>query len=93
MAFLYSYLAAISLIGFFMMAADKNRAKKAESRISERSLFTVAWIGGSIGVLLGIYAFRHKTLHKRFTIGVPFIIVAQVCIVLFIINYKIFFKL
>ena len=84
MVFLYGYLAAINLIGFFVMAVDKRKARKAHSRISERSLFVVAWIGGSIGVLLGIYAFRHKTLHKRFTIGVPFIIAAQICTILFI---------
>ena len=87
MVLLYIYLAAINLIGFFVMAIDKHKARKVQSRISERSLFAVVWIGGSIGVLLGIYVFRHKTRHKRFTIGVPFIIVAQVCIVLLILAH------
>lgn len=86
MIFLYSYLAAINLTGFFVMAVDKHKARRAESRISERCLFAVAWIGGSMGVLLGIYVFRHKTLHKRFTIGVPFIIAAQICSILFILK-------
>ncbi len=89
MVFLYCYLAAINLAGFLMMAVDKNKARKSQPRIRERSLFAVAWMGGSIGVLLGIYAFRHKTLHKRFTIGVPFIIAAQICAALFL---KSFFK-
>jgi Predicted membrane protein len=86
MVFLYCYLAAINLVGFFVMAADKNKARKNQSRISEKSLFAVAWIGGSIGVLLGIYAFRHKTLHKRFTVGIPFIIAAQIGIAFFILK-------
>ena len=59
------------------MRIDKEKARRHRWRISEATLFTVALLGGSAGVLLGMYAFRHKTKHRRFTIGVPVILLAQ----------------
>lgn len=53
------------------MLVDKIKAKKKAWRISEATLLTVAAIGGSLGSLIGMYTFRHKTLHPKFTIGVP----------------------
>ncbi len=63
-----------------MMRADKVRARHGEWRIPEEDLFAVAAIGGSVGVLIGMYAFRHKTLHKRFVFGIPAIIVVQLAV-------------
>lgn len=74
------YLIAINVIGFILMGIDKQRAQKNKWRIRERTLFFVAIIGGSIGSLLGMQIFRHKTKHKSFTIGIPCIIVAQIAI-------------
>jgi uncharacterized membrane protein YsdA (DUF1294 family) len=88
MQYLYIYLAAVSLIGFFMMAADKRKAIKSKPRVSEKTLFITAWIGGSLGVYLGIFAFRHKTKHKNFTVGLPFIMAAQIAAVLLISGLK-----
>ena len=59
------------------MRIDKEKARRHRWRISEATLFTVALLGGSAGVLLGMYAFRHKTKHRRFIIGVPVILLAQ----------------
>lgn len=71
---LLSYLAVINLDGFLLMGADKSRAKKEKRRIPEATLFLVAVLGGSLGVLLGMYTFRHKTLHTKFTVGIPLLL-------------------
>lgn len=71
------WLVCINLFGFFQMFADKRRAKKDKWRIPEKRLFLVAAIGGSIGSILGMQVFRHKTKHKSFVIGMPAILVAQ----------------
>lgn len=72
------YFAGINVFGFFMMAADKRKAVLSKSRIRERTFFIIAWLGGSLGVFLGIFAFRHKTRHKKFTAGLPFVMAAQI---------------
>ncbi len=87
MVLLVIYLSAVNLTGFFMMAADKDKARKQKSRISERSLFTVSWIGGSLGVYIGIFAFRHKTMHRAFTVGIPFIMAAHCAAFLLILYF------
>lgn len=73
-------LVAVNLAGFVMMRADKVRARCGEWRIPEEDLFAVAAIGGSVGVLIGMHVFRHKTLHKRFVFGIPAIIVVQLAV-------------
>ena len=70
-------LLLINALGLLLMRIDKVKARRYRWRISEATLFTVALLGGSAGVLLGMYAFRHKTKHRRFTIGVPVILLAQ----------------
>ncbi len=89
MQFLWIYLAAISLIGFFMMAADKRKAIKSKSRVSEKTFFIIAWLGGSLGVFLGVLTFRHKTRHKKFTVGLPFIMAAQMITAIFVCEFLI----
>lgn len=72
------YFLTINLIGFLLMLVDKRRAIKKEWRISENVLFIVSILGGSIGSYLGMYSFRHKTKHLKFTLGIPTIIIIQV---------------
>ena len=72
------YLLGINAFGFLIMLIDKTKARRGKWRIPESTLITVAIIGGSIGSLLGMYAFRHKTRHPKFTLGIPLIIVAQI---------------
>lgn len=62
------------------MLIDKRKAQKNLWRISERTLMGAAVAGGSLGVLLGMHTFRHKTKHLKFTIGVPVILAVQVLI-------------
>ena len=68
------------------MLIDKSRAIHKEWRISEKNLICSAAIGGSIGMLLGMSCFRHKTKHKKFTIGVPFILIIQILLSIYLIT-------
>ena len=74
------YLLIINAAGFLLMYADKQKAKKHLWRIPEATLFTVAALGGSVGSILGMYAFRHKTRHYKFVIGMPAILILQLLI-------------
>lgn len=81
-----AYLVIINAIGYLLMLVDKKKAQKGAWRIPEATLMTVAAIGGSIGALLGMYNFRHKTKHPKFTVGIPLILIAQVAAAWFIIH-------
>lgn len=81
MKILLWYLLIVNALGFLIMLADKLKAKKKAWRIPEARLMGIAAIGGSIGILAGMYIFRHKTQHPKFTIGVPLILAAQVILV------------
>ena len=75
--FLLLYLILINLTGFSMMGIDKRRARKHMWRISEQNLFLAAILGGSVGTLVGMYTFRHKTRHWYFVVGMPLILLAE----------------
>jgi len=59
------------------MGIDKKKARNGEYRISERTLWTVAVIGGGTGAYLGMKQFRHKTKHTSFKWGLPVLMVIQ----------------
>lgn len=86
MKYLIAYGLFINLLAFIMMYSDKRKAIKRVYRISEKTLFFVAIIGGSIGSILGMYLFRHKTKHRYFTFGMPLILIIQ--LLLGILIYK-----
>jgi len=65
------------------MYADKQKAKKGLWRIPEKTLFLISILGGSLGGILGMYIFRHKTKHWKFVIGMPLILILQVTCFLF----------
>lgn len=79
------YLAAVNIAAFAVMGIDKARARRGRWRVPESTLFLMAVIGGSAGGLIGIYAFRHKTLHRSFTIGFPVILVLQLALAAYIV--------
>lgn len=83
MKYLYAYLVIINAVGFLIMLIDKRKAQKNLWRISELSLMSIAVFGGSVGILLGMYAFRHKTKHLKFTMGVPIFLAVQILIAVF----------
>lgn len=80
------YLIGTNGLTFLLYGIDKWKAQKGKWRIPEETLFWLAIVGGSIGALLGMYLFRHKTKHKKFTLGIPIIILAQAVIVYFLLK-------
>lgn len=85
-----TYLVIVNVAGFLMAFIDKRKAIKNKWRVPEKSLFLSAILGGGIGLYMGFKTFRHKTLHKRFMIGVPLIVILQLLIIIFfIIQFKI----
>ena len=72
------YFLLVNLLGFYAMYTDKLRAKKRAFRIPEATLFAIAFIGGSIGCIIGMYLFRHKTRHWHFVYGIPLILILQI---------------
>ena len=72
------YLVLVNAAALVLMLADKQKARQGVWRIPERTLIGIALIGGSIGAILGMHLFRHKTRHLKFTLGLPLILAAQV---------------
>ena len=79
------YLIAINLITFFAMWLDKWKAKRGAWRIPEQTLISMVLLGGGIGGILGMYAFRHKTKKPRFYVGFPIILILEIIIAIYII--------
>lgn len=75
---LFIYFLLINVITFFYFGIDKLKSQLDNRRVRERTLWLLAAIGGSIGALLGMYFFRHKTKKMSFQAGVAMIIVIQI---------------
>ena len=75
------YVVVINMASFFAYGVDKRKAKKNKWRIPERILILLAAVGGSIGALLGMSVFHHKTQKIKFKIGVPVILGMQITII------------
>lgn len=84
MKYFLLYLLLINAAAFILMLVDKRKAIKNRWRIPERTLILSAVFGGSIGALLGMYTFRHKTKHLKFTLGIPAILIAQISLAIWI---------
>lgn len=78
------YLIIVNAAAFLLMLADKLKAKRGAWRIPEATLMGIAAIGGSIGALTGMYLFRHKTKHIKFTLGIPVILIGQIALVIWL---------
>ncbi len=76
------YFAAVSLVTAIVTVIDKANAKKSKRRIAEKTLFILALSGGSLAEYLTMRLIRHKTLHKRFMIGLPLIMLFQIILTL-----------
>ncbi len=72
------YLVIINAASLLIMRTDKIRARRGRLRIREATLFAMALWGGSLGCLMGMYIFRHKTRKRRFRLGMPLILAAQI---------------
>ena len=78
------YLVVINLIGLLIMYIDKRKAKYGKWRIPEKTLLLVALLGGSIGTIIGMYLFRHKTQKLKFVLGFPTILISEIIILAYI---------
>lgn len=74
---MFYWILIINAVAFVTAGIDKYLAKKNKRRISESTLFTLALAGGAVGEYVSMKLFHHKTLHKRFMIGLPVIIAVQ----------------
>lgn len=79
------YFLCMNLFGFLSMFIDKRLAVREKRRISERALFTFALLGGSLGSILGMKSFHHKTQHWYFKYGMPLILALQLALAAFLV--------
>ena len=84
---LYFYLIAVNVLAFSVYGMDKHKAKAGQWRVPESQLLLLAAIGGSVGALMGMRTFHHKTRKPKFYIGVPVILGLQICLVIFLRGY------
>lgn len=77
MKILFYYILLINLYGVIVMYYDKSKSIKHQWRVPESRIFLISLILGSLGIFLGMHLFRHKTKHKKFTIGIPLILIIQ----------------
>lgn len=75
--FIY-YIIFINIITFILFAIDKLKAIKEKSRVRNSTLFIVSILGGSVGALLGMYTFHHKTKTWYYIYGIPLILIIQI---------------
>ena len=85
MDYLILYLILINAVGFVFMLTDKYKAQTKLRRTPEAVLMLVAVIGGSLGSLFGMYAVRHKTKHRKFSVGIPILLLIH-CLILYYIS-------
>ena len=83
---LFYYLIVINVVTFTVYGIDKLKAKQGSWRISEATLLILAVIGGSIGAMLGMKVWRHKTMHKKFKYGLPLILLVQIALIYLILD-------
>jgi uncharacterized membrane protein YsdA (DUF1294 family) len=75
------YLVSINVVTFLMFGLDKWKARRSKWRIRETSLLGLAVLGGSIGAMLGMKVWHHKTMHKKFKYGLPLILLIQIALI------------
>ncbi|MBQ0083476.1 MAG: DUF1294 domain-containing protein [Clostridiales bacterium] len=81
MQYFLIYFAVISFLSAVVCIADKRRAIKHKSRVSEKTLFILSFLGGAAAMYITMLLIRHKTKHKRFMIGLPLIIILHLAII------------
>lgn len=79
-------LSVWNLITFLMMGIDKWKAKRGAWRIPEHVLLICALMLGSVGAVTGMYGFRHKTRHWKFSVGLPAMLILHIAVALYLIS-------
>ena len=86
--FILAYFIAINILSGIVCCIDKRKAIRHSWRISEKLLWILSLLGGSVGMYLTMHIIRHKTLHKRFMIGLPALIILQIVIILILTKFN-----
>ena len=89
MKVLFAYFLIVNSLTFVIAGYDKYLAVKHKHRIPENTLFLLAAVGGSLGLLLAMFLFKHKTSKTSFILKFSGIFLVQVVILVWILNYKI----
>ena len=90
--FIAGYFIIMNIIGFASMGIDKRKAHRGAYRIPEATLFAIAIMGGSLGSVIGMFLFRHKTKHWYFKFGMPIILLLHVVLAVFLVLSPLEFK-
>jgi len=85
------YLIIVNVYAFVIMHYDKSCAQKGKTRVPEKTLFSISFFGGSLGMYIGMYTFRHKTLHMSFVIGIPLLFLLNLVFIYILFNFGIFY--
>ena len=85
---LLAYLALVNLLTFVLYGADKRKAQKGAWRVPEKTLLLLPLLGGSVGGILGMQTFRHKTKHWYFKFGLPAMLVLQAALAVYLIWFR-----
>lgn len=83
---LFGLVCLMNIISFFLMGADKNRARRGAWRVRERTLWISAICFGALGAMAGMLIFRHKTLHASFAFGFPLLFGIQLALLILIVR-------
>ena len=78
------YFVVVNFLSIIMFFIDKKKEEKNLWRISEKALILVSILGGSVGALIGMYTFRHKTKKLKFTVGIPVILILQIVLIIYL---------
>ncbi len=92
MEYLFLYLLIISVISAIAVTVDKTAARNGERRISEKSLMTLAAIGGGVAMYITMRIIHHKTRKNKFMVGIPVIVMLEIAVVA-IIYFNFFYKI
>lgn len=82
------YLIAINIFGFLITGIDKYKAKKDIGELQKKHYLQLHYFGGGIGTVAGMYLFRHKTKKMKFTIGLPTILITEICLVIYFVFFN-----
>ena len=76
------YLLFLTIMSFLIFATDKFQAKNNRMRIPENTLLVVTFLGGSIGSILTMLLFRHKTSKRSFLLNFFLVVAVQIILII-----------
>ncbi len=82
----YSFL-VLNVLTFIITAYDKKLAFKKQNRVPENKLLLLVAIGGTIGGLLAMLIFKHKTSKISYLIKFFIIVILQILLILLLFKY------